>query len=194
MSFSPPEAAQNAAKLGLELRDKFDRGGTEVGVARARDLSNGRNLSKDTVQRMVSFFARHGGQVDRRDAQWANKQDPSPQWIAWLLWGGDPGRKWANSVLPKEESTMNVDNLINDVLEGADPIEVIEQRTTRSTIAAKPVKMVPPTDVSKDPSAKKSVKALKKIIMSRPSDQDLLQALNKSNFNAGQHKVFAWIS
>ena len=42
--YSPPESVRNNAKRGLELRDKFNRGGTMVGVARARDLSNGKSL------------------------------------------------------------------------------------------------------------------------------------------------------
>ena len=97
-AFKPPETVAEAAMLGLVLREKFDRGGTEVGVARARDLSNRRNVSADTVQRMRSFFARHGAQVNRQHPQWENKNNPSAQWIAWLLWGGDPGRKWAEGL------------------------------------------------------------------------------------------------
>ncbi len=44
-SFVPPAPVRANAKRGLELRDKYNRGGTEVGVARARDLSNGSGLS-----------------------------------------------------------------------------------------------------------------------------------------------------
>ena len=44
------------AKKGLEMRKEFGRGGTEVGVARARDISNGKNLSIRTIKRMYSFF------------------------------------------------------------------------------------------------------------------------------------------
>ena len=40
--FVPPQEVRNNAKRGLELRAKYGRGGTEVGVARARDLSNGK--------------------------------------------------------------------------------------------------------------------------------------------------------
>ena len=39
--FVPPQEVRNNAKRGLELRAKYNRGGTEVGVARASDLSNG---------------------------------------------------------------------------------------------------------------------------------------------------------
>jgi len=96
--FKPPVSAALVASRGLRLRDKFNRGGTEVGVARARDLSNRRDLSAETVGRMRSFFARHGAQVDRRDEGWENEKNPSAQWIAWLLWGGDPGQEWADSL------------------------------------------------------------------------------------------------
>jgi hypothetical protein len=84
----------NNAKRGLELREKFGRGGTAVGVARARDISNRKNLSPSTVARMVSFFARHG--VNEGKNKLPNG-DPSNHYIAWLLWGGNAGRTWANA-------------------------------------------------------------------------------------------------
>ncbi|CAD5286937.1 conserved hypothetical protein [Bosea sp. 62] len=47
--------AENAGMgLRLRLRREFNRGGTVIGVARARDLSNRRRLSAETVERMVS--------------------------------------------------------------------------------------------------------------------------------------------
>jgi len=93
----PPIEVRQAARKGLELRRRFGRGGTDVGVARARDLSNGRNLSIDTIRRMVSYFARH--EVDKRAKNWANDSNPSAGYIAWLLWGGDQGRGWAKRML-----------------------------------------------------------------------------------------------
>ena len=90
----PTETMSNNAKRGLELREKFGRGGTAVGVARARDISNRKNLSPSTVARMVSFFARHG--VNEGKNKLPNG-DPSNHYIAWLLWGGNAGRTWANA-------------------------------------------------------------------------------------------------
>jgi hypothetical protein len=96
---TPPQGVRAAATRGLELRKKFGRGGTAVGVARARDLARGAQVSDQTIMRMSSFFARHGGQLNRsRDAGWGNTSKPSAQWIAWLLWGGDPGKRWADKV------------------------------------------------------------------------------------------------
>jgi hypothetical protein len=95
----PPQAVRNNAKRGLELREKHGRGGTAVGVARARDLSNGKALSLDTLKRMNSYFARH--EVDKKGEGWGVD---SAGYIAWLLWGGDAGRSWAKSITNREES------------------------------------------------------------------------------------------
>ena len=92
-AFTPTEAiARNAAK-GLELRRKFGRGGTEIGVACARDLKNRHHLSPTTIKKMHAYFARHN--VDKRGRDWGNEENPSAGYIAWLLWGGDEGRDWA---------------------------------------------------------------------------------------------------
>jgi hypothetical protein len=103
--FVPPQAVRNNAKRGLELRKKHGRGGTEVGVARARDLSNGAALSLDTVKRMTSYFARH--EVDKKGEGWGVD---SAGYIAWLLWGGDAGWSWAKGIVrtqeAKEKSTV----------------------------------------------------------------------------------------
>ncbi|MEY5060561.1 MAG: hypothetical protein RIS45_482, partial [Planctomycetota bacterium] len=90
VDLTPTEEMANAAKRGLELRKKHGRGGTEVGVARARDLSNRKTLSPSTVRRMNSYFARH--EVDKQGEGWG---EDSAGYIAWLLWGGDPGKAWA---------------------------------------------------------------------------------------------------
>lgn len=92
VDLTPPETVAKAAAKGLRLRQKFNRGGTQIGVARARDLSHRRPLSEETVRRMVSYFARHA--VDCQAKGFGDKDNPSPGWIAWLLWGGDEGRVW----------------------------------------------------------------------------------------------------
>jgi len=107
MGFTPPQTVRDNAKRGLELRAKFNRGGTAVGVARARDLSNGASLSLDTIQRMHPYFSRH--EVDKKGEGWGSD---SAGYIAWLLWGGDAGWSWAKSVLRennKKDKSMNND-------------------------------------------------------------------------------------
>lgn len=108
--FTPPEGVRSAARRGLKLRQEFGRGGTAVGVARARDLSNGKAIPLKTINRMVSYFARH--EVDKKGENWGNSSNPSAGYIAWLLWGGDAGKSWANGIAEREkkkEKSMSLD-------------------------------------------------------------------------------------
>lgn len=99
INFSPPEAVRNEAARGLEWREEYGRGGTAVGVARARDLKNGENISPETAKRMKSYFARH--EVDKQGEGFSQGEDgyPSAGRIAWALWGGNPGQSWANKLV-----------------------------------------------------------------------------------------------
>ena len=52
-------------------------------------------MSYATIKRMAAFFSRHeknkgGGEDDAG-------------YIAWLLWGGDAGRAWANRIIKMVE-------------------------------------------------------------------------------------------
>jgi len=95
INFKPTKAMADEAAKGLAYRREFGRGGTEVGVARARDIKNRVNLSPRTVKRMKAFFDRH--QVDRRAEDWGNEHNPSAGYVAHLLWGGDAGYSWARA-------------------------------------------------------------------------------------------------
>ena len=98
-SYTPTDGMVAEARRGLEWRQTFNRGGTEIGVARARDIVNRRGLSLDTVTRMRSYFARH--EVDK-NGEGFNRGEPgypSAGRIAWALWGGDPGKTWAEGII-----------------------------------------------------------------------------------------------
>jgi len=109
MSHKPTSGMVTEAQRGLDWRKEHGRGGTEVGIARARDIVNGKNLSDDTVKRMYSFFSRH--EVDKQAEGFSQGEDgyPSNGRIAWALWGGDAGYSWSRKIaerLKKEERTM----------------------------------------------------------------------------------------
>jgi HK97 family phage major capsid protein/HK97 family phage prohead protease len=114
------------AQRGLNWREEFGRGGTEVGVARARDISNRRTLSPETVRRMVSYFARH--EVDKEGEGWSPGEDgyPSAGRIAWALWGGEPGKSWANA---KDKQLENEGRNMDD-LEKRHVVAVVEDDAT----------------------------------------------------------------
>lgn len=94
IDFSPPSGVKTAAQRGLDWRKKYGRGGTAVGIARARDLAGGKKISPSTAKRMYKFFLRH---EKNKDNVLDNGQ-PSNGKIAWALWGGDPGQSWANKL------------------------------------------------------------------------------------------------
>lgn len=139
IDFTPPAGVREEAAKGLAWRDEFGRGGTAVGVARARDLSNGTNISPETAKRMASYFARH--EVDKQGEGWSPGEDgfPSAGRIAWALWGGDPGQAWASKLTRQIEAadenarsmTMNIErrSLAIDEVESAVPLLKIETRS-----------------------------------------------------------------
>jgi lambda family phage portal protein len=83
------------AKRGLEWRRQYGRGGTAVGVARARDIINNVDFPDETIARISSYLARH--EVDKQGQGFSPGEPgyPSAGRIAWALWGGDPAQSWA---------------------------------------------------------------------------------------------------
>jgi capsid protein len=137
VDLTPTDAMAAEAKRGLEWREKFNRGGTAVGVARARDISNKASLSPDTVRRMVSYFARH--EVDKQGTGFSPGEDgyPSAGRIAWALWGGDAGASWARAkseALKREE--LSRPTSVADALEAGRnrakrPLERLADKATK---------------------------------------------------------------
>lgn len=105
-SFAPPESVQIAARRGLDLRRRWKRGGLSneqaseqgigSGVQRATNLSNGSRISARVIGQMVAFFSRH--QKNYAPDKTEPDGGPTAGTIAWLLWGGNAGKAWAQSV------------------------------------------------------------------------------------------------
>tara|TARA_Y100000996_G_scaffold400285_1_gene370129 strand:- start:5475 stop:6692 length:1218 start_codon:yes stop_codon:yes gene_type:complete len=117
---TPTDAMAKEAERGLAMRKEFNRGGTEVGVARAVQLVSKERLSPRTVRRMHSFFSRH--EVDKRAEGFRRGEEgyPSAGKIAWLLWGGDAGQTWARRTAAKLDKERDGKN---DILEDIQPID-----------------------------------------------------------------------
>jgi len=117
-SYKPTEGMIAEANRGLEWRKEFGRGGTSVGIARARDISNGKSLPLATVKRMKSFFARH--EVDKKAEGFrpGEKGYPSNGRIAWALWGGDAGKSWSEKTVSTAEKQERAESLTGAVQEG----------------------------------------------------------------------------
>ena len=133
----PTDGMVEEAVKGLEWRKEFGRGGTEVGVARARDIKNRKELSFDTVKRMYSFFSRH--EVDKKAEGFRPGEEgyPSAGRIAWALWGGDAGFSWSRKIAgqlddDRNEEAVNMDNEVEveATVESVDEVrteEVVEE-------------------------------------------------------------------
>lgn len=135
VDLKPTEAMAEEAERGLAWREEFGRGGTEVGVARARDLKNRVNLSPETVRRMVSYFARHEVDKEAEGFRPGEEGYPSAGRIAWALWGGDPGQSWANR--KSEELDRESEGRTMDKVEERHIVAVVEDEATVTVTFAK---------------------------------------------------------
>ncbi len=100
--YTIPKGAQEEAKRGLEWRKEYDRGGTPVGVNSARTLAKGGQIGIEKVRHIAKYFPRH--EIDKKATgyQPGEKGFPSRGRIAWALWGGDAGWKWAQAIVERE--------------------------------------------------------------------------------------------
>ena len=119
---TPTDAMAKEAERGLAMRKEFNRGGTEVGVARAVQLVSKERLSPRTVRRMHSFFSRH--EVDKRATGFRQGEEgyPSAGKIAWLLWGGDSGQTWARRKAAELDKERDGKNEAIDIMLQESPI------------------------------------------------------------------------
>ena len=109
-SFSVPAGVREEAVRGLEWRKEYKRGGTDVGLNTARILSGGGRVGLKKVRHIAKYFPRH--EVDKQGKGWSPGEDgyPSNGRIAWALWGGDPGWRWARSIVERHEEMSVVTN------------------------------------------------------------------------------------
>jgi len=99
-TYSVPAGVSSAAKRALKwIADgKAGDGFTSVGRRRASQLASGGSVSRDTVARMKSYFARHN--VDKKATGFNSGEEgyPSPGRVAWDAWGGTAGQAWVNRI------------------------------------------------------------------------------------------------
>ena len=116
IDFTPPKAVADAAKKGLELRQKAspsNRGGLTVseaseegigsGVQRAVNLKNRDTISPEVIKKMRGFLSRHRKNKsiapENKDTPWNDKG-----YVSWLLWGGDPAVSWVDKIISQMEA------------------------------------------------------------------------------------------
>ena len=98
MSRPPRKKALSCARnfTGAELRlaSIAQRSSRSVETYRLRDIIA-----------ISAYFARHEVDKASKSHEWGDETDPSAGYIAWLLWGGEPGRRWADSLKARLNKT-----------------------------------------------------------------------------------------
>ena len=115
-TYRAPAGARATAARAIRWKEKYGdqvKGGTQVGWTRASQLANNENLSRETVARMASFFARHKGNEKvapiYQDEPWRDAGH-----VAWLLWGGDAGAEWSRRVMDNMKKRQIDDHTFSD--------------------------------------------------------------------------------
>jgi cation transport regulator ChaB len=100
-TYKAPAAARAAASKAIRWKEEYGdkvRGGTQVGWTRAGQLARNENLSRETVARMASFFARHKGN-EAVDPKYKDEPWRDAGYTSFLIWGGPAGREWSQGVM-----------------------------------------------------------------------------------------------
>jgi hypothetical protein len=107
---TPPDAVQDAARRGVELHEagRSGDGLKPETVRRANSIADGEPQSEQwaTVE-APAWFARHADDFQRGTDDQVGEETPG--YVAWLLWGGDPGRRWVERLketdMQRDENT-----------------------------------------------------------------------------------------
>lgn len=99
--FVPPAGVRSAMRRGLEWHEEGYSGDglVQKTVREARSIANGEAQSIDKIKRMRAWFARHGAEGEYK----MENGKPTPGKVAWELWGGDAGKRWAESIMSRVE-------------------------------------------------------------------------------------------
>ena len=142
---TPPAGVVSAAKRGLRLYDE-GKGGDGLKaetVRRARSIAAGeaQSIRWLTVE-APAWFARHD---ETRPAEVAD----SPWQVAWLLWGGDAGRRWAEAQKAKrgrmEAAGETVMSLTIPTAEGQGLGEFLDE--LEAAVRARLAGLIPPAQL-----------------------------------------------
>lgn len=103
-----PDGVKNNAKRGIELNDKVNnKCATQVGKIRAKQLAQGKPISKETIKRMYSYLSRAEEYYDEGDSKACGT-------ISYLLWGGKAALRWSESKLKELGEIELASEVIND--------------------------------------------------------------------------------
>jgi HK97 family phage prohead protease len=125
-TFRPPQGVRDEAKRALAwIADgKAGSGFTDVGRARAVQLSRGDVVSAETIVKMFSYLSRH--EVDKQGKGFSPNDEgyPSAGRVAWAAWGGDAGFTWSSKI--HEQLSARAALLEGESMESRDMVVEVE--------------------------------------------------------------------
>ena len=69
-------------------------------------MAAGEALSYAEIRVVSAWFARHGAARRSSVRAWGQDEDPSAAWIAWLLWGGNASKEWADAIVGRRPAPV----------------------------------------------------------------------------------------
>ena len=78
-----------------------------MGLTTARRLVRADSVpyyGRHGVKHIANYFNRHEGDLKAEGAKPGDKGYPSAGLIAWKLWGGWPGKRWAQGIVERVEN------------------------------------------------------------------------------------------
>ena len=129
IDFSPPAGVRAAFKRGLALHaaGKSGDGLVPATVAWATRIADGADVTPEKARKGAAWHARHA--VDERPG-WGTPGSETPGYVAFMLWGGAPGRSWFNKLTRQMDAA---DNAQESTMKSRDEIGA----TTAAALAAR---------------------------------------------------------
>jgi len=113
VSLKPTAGMAAACRRGLKLYEE-GRGGdglVPATISWAKKIASRENLTKEKVVKMRAWHARHA--VDKK-AGWDKAGEETPGFVAYLLWAGEPGRRWSESKVAQMGEARDADGGVED--------------------------------------------------------------------------------
>ena len=114
-----PQSAKDNAERGIRLNEEIgNRCATQVGKVRATQIMKGEPLSRDTIRRTYSYLSRAAEYYKPEDTEACGT-------ISYLLWGGEPMLRWAESKMNQDDfqavgfNQFNIQNPEQRIVTGA---------------------------------------------------------------------------
>ena len=114
-----PQSAKDNAERGIRLNEELgNKCATQVGKVRATQIMKGEPLSRETIRRTYSYLSRAAEYYKPEDTEACGT-------ISYLLWGGEPMLRWAESKMNQDDfqavgfNQFNIQNPEQRIVTGA---------------------------------------------------------------------------